>query len=298
MKFAISRICSAFAATGVGTRVLDAVKFLESLTGLVEDHEKKIAKPAKKGKESKNSDVPGQYAIEMPEEDFSLVSAGVGTRDGRTAADYVPVEHRGQVGLYLRREHAAKVAGLTAIVYTRDAYLADPEVEETEKAELGDATHVVVAVLAAAGPKPPRTPFRLLSAIGGENNEFKWLEHPLDHTMPGNGTDRAKVNLAALRDIEQGCQKIVKEAKTAIQYDRIWCVVADDPGKAAVDLLLEYKDNALKEKDKALEDALDTIAKLSTDKAEVERVLAQFQPPATPEAESVLDTAEEAPASP
>jgi len=49
-----------------------------------------------------------------------------------------------------------------------------------------DATHVVVAVLAAAGPKPPFSPFRLVANLAGGNNEAKkWTADEIRLTAVG-----------------------------------------------------------------------------------------------------------------
>ena len=60
------------------------------------------------------------------------------------------------------------------VVYTREAHLADPDVvaNPTEAARISsDTTHVIVAVLASAGPSSPLTPFRLVANLTGGNVE-------------------------------------------------------------------------------------------------------------------------------
>jgi hypothetical protein len=110
-------------------------------------------------------------------------------------------EHRGVVSAYLRREFAAPVTGCALVVYTRKAYFQDPDVTPAEAARIDalDPTHVLVAVLAFAGPKSPLPPYRLVWNLAGGNNEA--LLYTADEI-------RAK-------------------AKEAIDYDNDWSPVAD-----------------------------------------------------------------------
>ena len=97
-----------------------------------------------------------------------FVSAGVGPQS-TNPTDYVCRLHRGHVGAYLKREHAAPITGCAVVVYTREAYLANPEITAMEAYRIGDATHVLVAVLAFAGPEAPLTPHRLVANLAGGN---------------------------------------------------------------------------------------------------------------------------------
>lgn len=131
-----------------------------------------------------------------------VLSAGVGKRS-ENPADYVLRFYRGRVEMFLKREFAAPCEGAALIVYTRAAYLADPDVrkDEAEKAriEASDATHVLVAVLGFAGPKAPLSPFRLVHNLAGGNNEaLAWT-----------------------------ADEIRAQAKASLDYDTQWAVVAD-----------------------------------------------------------------------
>lgn len=71
--------------------------------------------------------------------------------------------------------------GLALVVYTREAYLADPDLQKPEEAGerarimVSDGTHVIVAVLAHAGPKSPLPPNTLVHNLAGGNHEAaKW----------------------------------------------------------------------------------------------------------------------------
>jgi hypothetical protein len=76
----------------------------------------------------------------------------------------------------------------------------DPDVAYDDVARIENATHVLVAVLAYAGPAdPPLTPYRLVWNLGGGNRE------------------------AALYTADE----IRAKAKDCIDYDAYWAVVAD-----------------------------------------------------------------------
>ena len=128
------------------------------------------------------------------------VSAGVGLRTSDPAA-YVVREWRGRAELFLKREHALTTESVAAIVYTLEAYLRDPDVKADEAAEVraAGATHVLVAVLASAGPRPALSPHRLTANLAGGNNE------------------------ALAWDAEQ----IRAAARASVEWDSAYCVVAD-----------------------------------------------------------------------
>jgi len=117
---------------------------------------------------------PGQAFIKLPDLTRLTVSAGVGLRT-TDPENFVLREHRGVVSAFLKREHAAEVEGVAAVVYTVEAYLADPDVSgdaaEVERIKEGGATHILVAVLAFAGPQAPLGPGRLVHNLAGGNRE-------------------------------------------------------------------------------------------------------------------------------
>lgn len=184
---AVASVCGAFAPNGnVGTRVTNTSGFMTSLSLALRSYD------------TANDRVPGQHFVIVPEA-MPYVSAGVGRNEGRTADQYVVREHRGRMGAYLKRKYAAPVSGVAVVVYTRAAYMADPEVTPEEVAALGNATHVVVAVLGFAGPNPPLSPYRFVSNLAGGNNEAK--------TYTADEIRRMATDIKA--------------------YDDEWCVVAD-----------------------------------------------------------------------
>lgn len=144
----------------------------------------------------------GQGFVGLPDAAKSFVTAGVGRRS-KNPKDYVPREHRGEIGLYLRRDSVPRADlvpdGVAAIVYTAAAYEADPQITEAEKAALVSAgyTHALITVLAFKGPKPPASPERFVANLAGGNNAA----------------------LAASAD------EIRAEARAVQEYFTTWCVV-------------------------------------------------------------------------
>ncbi len=158
-------ILSAFKASTIGTKVTDSEGFLAAATPVIQAFDFAAQRQ------------PGQGYIPCNEV-APFVSAGVGKRT-KDAGDYILREHRGNVEPFLRRELAAPVEGVALIVYTRDAYLADPDVmkdqTETDRVIGSEATHIIVAVLGFAGPKAPLSPYRLAHNLAGGNKEaLQW----------------------------------------------------------------------------------------------------------------------------
>lgn len=190
IKLVASNILSAYADAAIGTRVLDRQGFEVILADAIETHD------------TAGDRVPGQHFIVLSEAAKATVSAGVGRRSA-DPADYVVREHRGRVDAYLKRELAAAVEGVAAVVYTAEAYLSDPDVEgepeEAARVRESGASHVLVAVLAFAGPKAPLSPYRLVHNLAGGNREAEaW-----------------------------SAEEIRRIASEVLAYDSDWAVVAD-----------------------------------------------------------------------
>lgn len=186
---AVSKIVTAFNRRAIGTKVIDRGRFEAFLDDAIRKTD------FSKGK------TPGQALVRLPREAFRTVSCGVGKRT-LDPDDYVPALHRGHVGLYLRRHCAAEVKSLHVVVYTWDAYKADPDVDLEEiKSFRVPPTHVIVAVLASANNKPRLSPGIFVHNLAGGNNDFK----------PGKVTVKELIGMA--KDIEK--------------YHNDWCTVAD-----------------------------------------------------------------------
>ena len=166
IKFAISNVCSAFNSHTVGSKVTRPGLFIQALAEALATYD------------DTNDTTPGQHFVMLPESATALVSAGVALREtipstpGHAVLGYVVREHRGRVDVFAKREYAARATGVAAVVYTLAAYLADPDVTEEEARKIPEGTsHVIVAVLAFAGPKAPLSPYRLVANLAGGNND-------------------------------------------------------------------------------------------------------------------------------
>lgn len=157
----ISNILTAFDKEVIGSKVTKPVRFINALR-------KKIVET-----DFDAQRVPGQAYFPLPE-GVDYVSCGVGRGTGNPE-DYVIRKHRGNVGLYLKREHAAKTKDLAVVVYTKEAYVNDPDVQEDpnelQRAEDSPADYFLVAVLASAGEASPLTPGRFVRNLAGGNKE-------------------------------------------------------------------------------------------------------------------------------
>lgn len=189
MKIAIANIVTCFSRMTIGTKVIDNASDNVSFW---KETEKAIA-----GYDFDTCIVPGQGFI-ICHELAPYLSAGVGKRTPNTE-DYVCRNHRGVVSAFLRREKAAPIKGAVLVIYTRYAYISDPEVSEEERERVKDSDYVLVAVLGFAGPKAPLTPDRFVKNLAGGNNET----------------------------LEWTADEIRKKAEEVAKYSEEWCVVAD-----------------------------------------------------------------------
>lgn len=159
MKLVNSDIVTAFDSFTIGTKVVDHEGFLKAAAEAIESHDFSQGR------------IPGQGFIVCPAA-IPYVSAGDGKRT-TDPTDYIPALHRGRVDLYLKRERAGETQFLALVVYTVEAYLKDPEVDPQEASRIkeAEATHVLVAVIAASGPEAPLNPWRFVSNLAGGNRE-------------------------------------------------------------------------------------------------------------------------------
>lgn len=181
-------IVSAFGTSTIGSKVINHLGFIQIVTEAIQNFD------------WDNCRQPGQAYIKLPDDACACVSAGVGQRT-HDPDDYVIRLHRNKVSLFLKRKFAAKVDNVAVVVYTTDAYLNDPDIDENEfrRIKEDNFTHVLVAVLASAGPPSPLTPNRFVHNLAGGNKEaLLW-----------------------------SADEIRKRAKEIKDYSINWCVVAD-----------------------------------------------------------------------
>tara|TARA_R110002020_G_scaffold354958_4_gene567679 strand:+ start:215 stop:1018 length:804 start_codon:yes stop_codon:yes gene_type:complete len=221
----------------VGSKVTNVEVFLRILSEALASHD------------TDGDGVVGQHFVELPVTDELLesVTSGVGKRQGRTEADYVLRDHRGNVGAYLKRECALPAESVRVLVYTLEAYCADPEVtaEEAERVtrpfviqkdgakfwhpQITETTndaekisHVIVAVLADAGPKSPLSPRRFAANFAG-NNVMLERRDAIEATVYSG----ASASSSEIGDALEALRLTYKEAAEVTEYDEKYCVVAD-----------------------------------------------------------------------
>ena len=189
---------TAFDQVTVGTKVLAQAGFLEHLTTAIENEH--------------GGDFDSRF-LELPRDAFPLVRAGVASLEGLTQDDLHIRKYRDEWGIFANSKKAAIVEGLSCLVYHLDGYTADPEADEEHVSTLRDkgTTHVLVAILAAAGPETPLSSHRLVRNIAGGNKA--WTPEAL---LPGD--DVGILNLLT---------KISREAIKTVGYEKNWIVVAD-----------------------------------------------------------------------
>lgn len=172
----------------VGSVVLNHADFLSHVTHAIKAHK---------------WDKSGQAKLKLPKTVFEHVSPGDGEHTHQLG-DYVLSKHRGQVDRYLKRELAGRTASCSVVVYTREAYLSDPEVTVSLREGV---EHVIVAVLASCCEESPYPWRTLVNNISGGNAEFHLsnvdfdahANSPLDHLADADKAykwqDLAKISI-------------------------------------------------------------------------------------------------------
>ncbi len=173
----------------------------------------------------------GQYSLPVPVAQLKFFSCGVGLHTHRPE-DYVVRKWRDNVQLFLRRGKAAEVRSCNLVVYTREAYLADPQLtEEQREWLLPDTSHVLITCLAVGGPeRAQHTVNRLARNIAGGNAEWSpeaiaqriMTEHY--DAKQAEGMDPEILFGAALHLV---AGYYTDKLAAAVEYDDRWCVVAD-----------------------------------------------------------------------
>lgn len=163
IHFIPSDICTAFQTSNViGSKVTYPLGFSRVLRAAIAEHDFSTDR------------VPGQAVITITK-GLNNVSSGVGIAVNDPSA-YVLRSYRGKVSAFLQRRFAAEVTSCGAVVYTREAYMEDPDVTPEEMARVAvehltqPVTHVVVAVLASSG-ESQLSPRRFVANLAGGNRE-------------------------------------------------------------------------------------------------------------------------------
>jgi hypothetical protein len=162
MRVVCSNIVTAFSDSTIGTKVISPFAFWNVVRSAIAAFDWE-----------RDCRIPGQAFIQINAA-CPYVSSGVGIAQTEPTA-YVLRTHRGRVGAYLKREFASKVTSCAVVVYTKEAYLQDPDIDETpgedNRIMKADPDYVLTAVLAKSGEKPVLSPYRFVKNLAGGNNE-------------------------------------------------------------------------------------------------------------------------------
>ena len=183
-SFFIHKDVTAFQDKTIGSKVVKKAEFLTMLNHLVETYDT----PDK---------VPGQHVVVFPFECYEYVSGGDGKKT-QNPDDYVIRSHREGPKMFLKREHAGDVNFLAAIVYTQEAFIADPDCTPEEEAHIREFgavdadgnlpgySHAIVAVIASSAPESPVSAYRFVHNLAGGNNEYTTPVKQLVHEDVGH----------------------------------------------------------------------------------------------------------------
>ena len=158
-SFFVSPTCQAFDSVGVGSQVSDRNAFETFLSDAIKSHDSSLDR------------AEGQHFVSLPlaAVDACGITCGVG-RSRQDPGCYAPVVWRGKVNAYLKRTYAAVPSVVNVVVYTRAAFLSDPQVQVLELSMKED--YAIVAVLAdPEGAPNARSAYRLVDCLAGNNNE-------------------------------------------------------------------------------------------------------------------------------
>jgi len=157
------------------------------------------------------------------------VSAGDGPKSN-DPEDYVIRSYREGPKMFLKRHCAGPVLSLAAIVYTREAYFADPDVTEAEAERIreyeeqigGEVTHLLVAVLASSNPGGSSvSPYRFTHNLAGGNNEY------MDPSFKVSPFSTRCLNGEFHSDWSGWRDFIIARAKEALEHSNEYSGVAD-----------------------------------------------------------------------
>lgn len=216
VRIAYSNILKCFDDECIGTKVMNEDRFMAVL-------ELKLANSGK-------FDEHGHAFLNLPAA-AGHCSPGDIIKTGLKASDFVVREWRGEVGLYAKRPRDLKAETVSAIVYTLEAYLEDPEVSELEKNSLlhqgpeGGYTHVLVAVLASMGAPTALSSSRLVRNLAGGNAAFIPKTEKFSEAVRLTSSVPKVIDMIT-HDLKL-LHKVIDEAKKTVEFEKNWVTVAD-----------------------------------------------------------------------
>jgi len=171
MKIMISDICEAFKSKAVGSKVKKEYRdsFMKELRKAIRQHD------------FSKDRVPGQAVITLSKKVNNWVSPGSARRGSTNPKDFVLRKWRGEVGMYMKRNPLFASAYVRCVVYTRDAYLNDPDCDVKEREKVYNflrgfylPDYVLVAVLGDPDVCISTVSYsRFVKNLAGANNEYK-----------------------------------------------------------------------------------------------------------------------------
>jgi hypothetical protein len=161
-KIAFSNTLTAFNDSTIGSKVTHQQEFLRLVEFAIFTHDFGTDR------------IPGQAYLSIPEA-IPYVSSGQGENTFEPR-DYVLREHRGRVHAYLKRYRANPVVEVAVVIYTKEAYLNDPDISESGQDEFDRITnenpdYVLVAVIASPVKHSALSPYRFVKNLAGGNRE-------------------------------------------------------------------------------------------------------------------------------
>ncbi len=216
-NYHISSICTAFGEKTIGTKVRDKIVFFDELSRAIDDIEKAQRWPSS-----------GQAVLRLSPAAIEAVSCGVAKVEDVGEHHVVPRFYRGRWIACAPRHFAAKAESVHVVVYKRDAYMHDPDVQAEEELVPYDCTHVIVAVLAAVGPESPMPPWTLVHNIAGGNRQYlRKLFNDADAADTEKYVRDPEANHEWIAHDLTLLHKIVSEARASDIYWHFWMIVAD-----------------------------------------------------------------------
>lgn len=166
MEIEIANIVTAFKKETIGTKVLDYDKFYQNLRKAINDFDWTQCK------------TPGQAVVDLvpySNGDLSYVSGGIGKKTVNPY-NYVIRSYREGPHMFLKREFAEPPTSLKVVLYTKEAYLNDPDVINDKKEwDLFNALgckYVIVAILASVVDSYV-SPYRFVANLAGGNRDYE-----------------------------------------------------------------------------------------------------------------------------
>jgi hypothetical protein len=168
----VSSFAIQFNETGVGSRVLDRARLIDFTSKRLETYKFPV--------EGDDNFVNEGEGVMPLNEALETVGSGTASRADCEEADIFPHVHRDVEEMFASRDKACKAEGLSMVMYTWANYSSNNGVKPEEKLSLAEGeepTHIIVAVLASAGPDPQVSEVRFLANLeGGKYDNMSFEE--------------------------------------------------------------------------------------------------------------------------